>query len=166
MKVRGYDRGTPVLLELVEVQPGQYLERVTADAFESMNEAYKIEVAQQYWACEYGLQLNSGYRSFKHQQQLYDEWERWRTWNVGGRKGDEPLPRRKFRPSAPGYSEHHTGEAADINRSHDDPDGAGPLLGPTDQWLTKRGPDFGFHRTVRGERWHFRHLQEEAEDGA
>ena len=133
MKVRGYDKGKTVAIEVMEVSPGKYLQVDAARAFIRMRDAaVKSSIT---------LKLNSGWRNFAQQERLYDEW------HAKGEKGP--------RPARPGYSRHHMGLAADIGRSHDDPDGAGPLQGPTDKWLQAHAGEYGFTATVTGEPWHW-----------
>jgi LAS superfamily LD-carboxypeptidase LdcB len=138
--VTGYVNGVPVQIEIetIDIGGNVYLEHETAVAFRAMREA----------ASSVGIVLraNSGYRSFSHQKILYDQWL----------QGS-----RKCKPAKPGFSKHHTGRAVDINRSHDtDPDGAGPLLAPTDAWLLACAQNyFCFYKTIQGEPWHFEHIK-------
>ncbi len=132
MKVRGYDKGQPVMINVVEVAPGKFLQADTAEAFLRMQVAAKNDGIE--------LKPNSCWRSFAHQQLLWDQWEQ---------------GTRKLRPARPGYSRHHMGTAVDINRSHDDPDGSGPLPSKTDEWLRANAERFGFRNTVTKEPWHW-----------
>ena len=157
-----YERGVASSRELLEAQPArfigplgrvwaaQYLERKTAVAFAKMRRA----------ASRAGIELwiYSGWRSHQEQERLYREWERWHKWAMGGRSGPEPQPARRLRPASPGWSLHESGMAADLLRSHDDPDGGGPMLGITDTWLAEHAREFGFARTVAAELWHWQRV--------
>jgi D-alanyl-D-alanine carboxypeptidase len=138
-----YVRGVPSRAYLVEIQPEgnkllgskhppQYLDKYAAHAWMLMCRAARGD----------GLELAaySAYRSHSHQQRLFKQWE----------EGT-----RKLRPATPGWSRHESGRAVDILRSHDDPDGRGPLIGPTDEWLRLNARKFGFYRTVPSELWHY-----------
>jgi LAS superfamily LD-carboxypeptidase LdcB len=132
-----YVFGVPSRAQLVEIQPGQYLARDAAMAFAKMHHAAAADGIV--------LKIRSGWRSHEHQARLRGEWER----------GE-----RKLRPMRPGWSLHESGKAADILRSHDDPDAGGPLVGPTDKWLKTNARRFGFCRTVPAELWHWEYLGE------
>lgn len=138
-----YVRGVPSKSYLVEVQPEghpllgpnhppQYLSHKAAHHWVLMRRAAKLDGIE--------LAAYSAYRSHEHQQRLWHQWE---------------MGRRKLRPAKPGWSRHESGNAVDILRSHDDPDGGGPLVGPTDEWLREHAAEFGYHRTVPGELWHW-----------
>lgn len=120
--VVGYRNGKAVELEVTEVD-GVRVEVGTAAAFVAMRDA----------AGEDGvyLQVWSGFRSHDHQARLYDDW-------MAG--VSNPAAR-------PGYSNHPSGRALDIN-----------LLGvppETFAWLVKNASRFGFRRTVAKEPWHW-----------
>lgn len=138
-----YVRGVPAKQYLVQVQPEgarwlgakhppQYLEKYTAHHWILMKRAAKDDGID--------LVIYSAYRSHEHQQRLFDQWQD---------------GKRHLRPSKPGWSRHESGRAVDILRSHDDPDGGGPEVGPTDKWLEKNARDYGFYRTVPAELWHW-----------
>lgn len=78
------------------------------------------------------LRIRSGFRSHAKQKQLYKQY----------RRGQGHLAAR------PGYSNHESGRALDIYI--------------TDyrvlEWLQKHGAEYGFHRTVPGEAWHWEYL--------
>jgi LAS superfamily LD-carboxypeptidase LdcB len=120
--VVGYRNGKPIELQVTEVD-GVVIEVTTARAFVVMRDA----------AAEAGVYLQpwSGFRSHERQKELHDDWKA----GVGN-------------PAAkPGYSNHQTGRAIDIN-----------LLGvpkETFAWLTKNAARFGFRRTVASEPWHW-----------
>lgn len=121
--VTGYRNGKPIELEVTEVD-GALVEVATARAFLAMREAAAD-------AEGVVLQVWSGFRSNENQARLYDEWKA----GVGN-----PAAR-------PGYSNHQSGRALDIN-----------LLGvppETFAWLLKNAGRFGFRRTVAKEPWHW-----------
>ena len=74
------------------------------------------------------LHIRSGFRSQKKQKSL------WQLF----RRGDGHLAAR------PGFSNHQSGKALDI-----------VIDDRTFGWLVDHAPRFGFHRTVRGEAWHW-----------
>ena len=75
------------------------------------------------------LRIRSGFRSHAKQKRLYKKYQR----------GQGHLAAR------PGFSNHESGRALDIYI--------------TDyrvlEWLMKHGAEYGFHRTVPGEAWHW-----------
>ena len=78
------------------------------------------------------LRIRSGFRSHEKQKRLYKEYQR----------GEGHLAAR------PGYSNHESGRALDIYI--------------TDyrvfEWLKQHASEYGFHRTVPGEAWHWEYL--------
>jgi LAS superfamily LD-carboxypeptidase LdcB len=78
------------------------------------------------------LRIRSGFRSFEKQKRLYKKYVR----------GEGNLAAR------PGYSNHESGRALDIYI--------------TDyrvlEWLEHHAAEYGFHRTVPGEAWHWEYL--------
>jgi LAS superfamily LD-carboxypeptidase LdcB len=78
------------------------------------------------------LRIRSGFRSHAKQKQLYKAYVRGRG-HLAAR---------------PGFSNHESGRALDIYI--------------TDyrvlEWLEKHAADYGFHRTVPGEAWHWEYL--------
>jgi LAS superfamily LD-carboxypeptidase LdcB len=120
--VDGYRNGKRIELQVTDVD-GVYVEVKTATAFVAMRDA----------AAEDGVELVvwSGFRSNERQKELYDDW-----------KAGYGNPAAK-----PGYSNHQSGRAIDIN-----------LLGvppETYAWLLKHAGRFGFKRTVPKEPWHW-----------
>lgn len=120
--VVGYRNGKPMKLEVTEVD-GVLVEVKTARAFIAMRDA----------AAEDGVELVvwSGFRSHERQAELYAEW-----------KAGHGNP-----AARPGYSNHQSGRALDIN-----------LLGvppETYAWLLENASRFGFRRTVPKEPWHW-----------
>ncbi|MEP6903307.1 MAG: M15 family metallopeptidase [Actinomycetota bacterium] len=85
------------------------------------------------------LAVESGFRTFQHQEQLYDLFI-----NHGGNKAAKP-----------GRSNHQHGQAFDLNTLGFDGT-------PMYDWLKKNAPKLGFVRTVPGEHWHWEYLPAEA----
>ena len=77
------------------------------------------------------LAIRSGYRTHAKQKKLYKQY----------RNGVGNLA------AKPGFSVHESGRALDIVMSD-----------KTYGWLVAHARDFGFHRTVRGEPWHWEYL--------
>jgi LAS superfamily LD-carboxypeptidase LdcB len=140
-------RGVPARAKLVEIQPckviplfsqrawpAQYLERDAATDFVAMREAAEKDGVE--------LLVYSAFRTMAEQGRLFREWQ---------------AGKRKLRPATPGKSTHQSGKSVDIQRSHDDPDGGGPLRGKTDLWLEANAARFNFHNDVKGEPWHWTH---------
>ncbi len=120
--VVGYRNGKRIELEVTEVD-GVPVEVSTARAFLAMQDAADQDGVY--------LQAWSGFRSNERQAELYKAWKA----GVGN-------------PAAkPGYSNHQSGRAIDIN-----------LLGvpkATYAWLLKNAARYGFRRTVASEPWHW-----------
>lgn len=140
MKAKGYHAGLPADVELADIDDkGHMLREDAAMAFIHMRDSAKREA---------GLTLivNTAFRTSEHQQTLWNKYIRaCAAWENGGRKGDKPTP-----AARPGYSNHQSGIAVDINRSHD--------AGATDMWLAENAARFGFRRTVASEKWHWEYL--------
>lgn len=82
------------------------------------------------------VRLNSGFRTFAEQQELWDA---------------NPNPAQVARP---GRSNHQSGIAIDID--------TGSFQSPLYRWMKDHGPDHGFIRTVSGEHWHWEHRPADA----
>jgi len=78
------------------------------------------------------LAVRSGFRSHAKQARLYRQYRRG-TGNLAAR---------------PGYSQHESGRALDLVVTREQ----------TYQWLIAHANAFGFHRTVRGEPWHWEYV--------
>jgi D-alanyl-D-alanine carboxypeptidase len=145
LKVSGYDKGTPVMIDVVPIDSFlHYLQKEAAEAFLKMRDAAEDNGIT--------LKVNSAWRSNGHQQKLQDLYEkRLEEWA----RRNEPRGQRPLRPARPGWSKHQMGLAVDIGRSHDDPDGSGPKKGPTDIWLEANAHKYGFKKTVPKELWHW-----------
>jgi LAS superfamily LD-carboxypeptidase LdcB len=78
------------------------------------------------------LSIRSGYRTHAKQKKLYKQY----------RHGEGNLAAR------PGFSQHENGRALDLVITQE----------KTYVWLIAHANQFGFHRTVRGEPWHWEYL--------
>jgi hypothetical protein len=88
-----------------------------------------------------GLSIESGFRTYRHQEILRDRYE-----HHNGNKAAKP-----------GRSDHQHGQAFDLNTLPKKYDGD-----PIYDWLKVNGPALGFIRTVSGEPWHWEYLPSEA----
>ena len=78
------------------------------------------------------LSIRSGYRTHAKQKKLYKQY----------RRGEGNLA------AKPGFSQHENGRALDLVITQE----------KTYLWLIAHANQFGFHRTVRGEPWHWEYL--------
>lgn len=116
----GYSRGTPTQICVVTVD-GKLVEYRTAEAFQAMRAA----------AARDGVRITivSGYRTMDQQRYLYNLY----------------LSGRGNLAARPGYSNHQSGLALDLNTSS----------GGVYSWLNNNASRFGFRRTVPSEPWHW-----------
>ena len=116
----GYSRGRPTQICVVTVD-GKLVEYRTAEAFQAMRAA----------AARDGVRISivSGFRTMDQQRYLYNLY----------------LSGRGNLAARPGYSNHQSGLALDLNTS------SGGVL----NWLNRNGARFGFRRTVPSENWHW-----------
>lgn len=128
-KTTGYVAGAKTSLRITEIN-GKDVEVRTAKAFRTMAKA----------ASKHGvdLRIRSGFRSYAKQARLYKQY----------RKGQGNLA------APPGYSNHESGRALDLNVSDH----------KAFDWLQSHGATYGFHRTVPGEAWHWEYLGDEDKD--
>ena len=119
----GYRSGTPFTITLVTVD-GHPVERNTANAFSVMADA----------AARSGIQIrvNDGFRTPQEQQYFYNCYVSCSCNSCNT-------------AAAPGYSNHQSGSALDLNTS----------AGGVYAWLSANGANYGFHRTVPSEAWHW-----------
>ncbi len=119
----GYTSGKSFKIKVVTVD-GKHVEWKTANAYLRMAKA----------AAKSGVQIRvvSGFRTMAEQQHLYNCYTSCscNSCNLA---------------ATPGYSNHQSGHAMDLNTSS-----PGVL-----SWLTKHGGSYGFKRTVPGESWHW-----------
>lgn len=124
--------GTKILVNIVG--NGGEMEQIT---YESLKPYFALRDA----AAEVNLQLcvESGFRTYRHQEKLYDLYRRGRG-NLAAK---------------PGRSNHQHGQAFDFNTLGYDGT-------PMYDWLKRNAPRFGFLRTVNGEHWHWEYLPTQA----
>lgn len=117
---QGYNRGTPTNICVVTVD-GKLVEYRTAEAFQAM----RADAARS------GVRISivSGFRTMDQQRYLYNLY----------------LSGRGNLAARPGYSNHQSGLALDLNTSS-----SGVL-----NWLNNNGSRYGFRRTVPSEAWHW-----------
>ncbi len=119
----GYDNGKPFPITVVHVD-GQPVEVATANAYYVMAKA----------AEESGVHIKvvSGFRTYAEQQYLYNCYVHCNcnSCNLAAK---------------PGYSNHQSGHALDLNTS----------TASVFNWLTAHGAGYGFKRTVPSEAWHW-----------
>jgi D-alanyl-D-alanine carboxypeptidase len=152
MMAKAYIKGVPGMVAVVTISHTRggvemLLVPEAAQAWERMCAAAEAD-----GICLYA---NSAWRSYEHQQRLFDRWSSaLSAWSRDPRPESEKGTRPP-RPAEPGRSLHHNGICVDINRSHD-PDGAGPRV-PADivAWLHDNAHRFGFVANVPGEGWHY-----------
>jgi LAS superfamily LD-carboxypeptidase LdcB len=119
-KATGYRRGKAFTICVTSVD-GKLVEVNTARSYLKMKAAAKKSGVYLY--------VVSGFRTMAKQRELY------RLYKQG--KGNLAAP--------PGYSNHQSGKALDLNTS-----AKGVYY-----WLTKHGSAYGFRRTVPSEKWHW-----------
>ena len=118
----GYTNGNPFSITLVTVD-GNPVEIGTANAFLTMAQAANGAGIE--------LRINSGFRTMAEQEYVYGCYINCNCNDCN-------------KAASPGYSNHQSGHALDINT------GGGAL-----NWLNAHGGEFGFERTVPGESWHW-----------
>jgi LAS superfamily LD-carboxypeptidase LdcB len=124
-RATGYRRGKAFTICLTTID-GKYVEVNTARAFLRMRKAAR--------AAGVRIHINSGFRSMAQQRYLY---HCYKTKKCNG--GHLAAP--------PGYSNHQSGHALDLNTS----------ASHVYSWLSNHGRAYGFRRTVPSERWHWEH---------
>lgn len=118
----GYRAGRAISICVTTVD-GKLVEYRTAAAYLRMKAAAR--------RAGVGLYIVSGFRTMERQRELYNCWvRRVPGCNLAAR---------------PGYSNHQSGLALDLNTSS----------GGVYRWLTAHGREYGFRRTVPSEAWHW-----------
>jgi len=119
----GYVRGERFSIDVVTVQ-GKPVEVATANAYLAMANAAEADGVN--------IRIISGFRTMEQQRYLYNCYTSCscNSCNLAAR---------------PGYSNHQSGHALDLNTS------TGSVL----RWLGRNGGRFGFARTVPSEDWHW-----------
>lgn len=120
---QGYSAGKPLAITAVTVD-GKFVEEHTADAYYVMAQAAQKD----------GINLHvvSGFRSMSQQQYLYHCYT---SCSCNGCN----------LAAKPGYSNHQSGHALDLNTSSPG----------VYHWLSLHGGHYGFKRTVPSEAWHW-----------
>jgi hypothetical protein len=118
----GYRRGVAFRICVVTVD-GKPVEQGTAAAYLRMQAAAR--------RAGVSIRVVSGFRTMEEQRRLYA------LYKAG--RGNLAAP--------PGYSNHQSGHALDLNTS------AAGVYG----WLTRHAGAYGFRRTVPSEKWHWEH---------
>ncbi len=124
-RATGYRSGKAFTICLTTVD-GKYVEVNTARAFVRMRTAARRSGVR--------LHVVSGFRSMAQQRYLYHCYKT-RSCNHGNLA------------APPGYSNHQSGHALDLNTS------SSGVYG----WLASHGRAYAFRRTVPSERWHWEH---------
>jgi D-alanyl-D-alanine carboxypeptidase len=124
-RATGYRSGKAFTICLTTID-GKYVEVNTARAYLRMRKAARKSGV--------GIRIVSGFRSMAQQRYLY---HCYKTRSCNG--GNLAAP--------PGYSNHQSGHALDLNTS----------AGGVYSWLANHGRTYGFRRTVPSEKWHWEH---------
>ena len=121
----GYSAGKKTNICVTSID-GHYVEVNTARAYLRMRKA----------ARDVGVTMHvvSGFRTMAEQRYLYGCYKSKRC--NGGNLA-----------AVPGYSNHQSGHALDLNTS----------AGGVYSWLASHGHSYGFRRTVPSEKWHWEH---------
>ncbi|PCC74496.1 MYXO-CTERM domain-containing protein [Nannocystis exedens] len=122
-KDTGYTNGNPFEITVVHID-GRPVEKSTANAYWVMREAAAADGVD--------MHINSGFRTMAEQEYLYGCYVNCNCNNCN-------------LAAKPGYSNHQSGHALDINT-------ATPGVY---NWLNAHGGAFGFTETVPGEPWHW-----------
>jgi hypothetical protein len=119
----GYRNGNPFPVTLINID-GMQVEKTTGNAFAVMQAAAAAQGV--------GIRINSGFRTPEEQAYLY-------ACYVNCNCNSCNLA------AAPGYSNHQSGTALDLNTANS----------AVFNWLNAHGAAYGFHRTVPSEAWHW-----------
>ncbi len=122
----GYRSGNAFTITVVTAD-GYPVEKNTANAYAVMQAAAARDGV--------GIRINSGFRTQQEQQYLYSCY---RNCNCNSCN----------LAAAPGYSNHQSGSALDLNTS----------VGAVFNWLNAHGGAYGFARTVPSEPWHWEYM--------
>ena len=123
----GFVDGVPIPLSVVTID-GKPVEAATAEAFRAMRQAAAANGVR--------LQVVSGFRTMDEQRTLYRCYLE-KNCNNGNLA------------AKPGYSNHQSGQALDLNSKR-----AGVLA-----WLRSHASEFGFFETIESEPWHWEFIQ-------
>lgn len=141
--VNGYIAGVAHKIELFPLGEGFYLAKEAAQAFIAMRDAAKADGIK--------LRVNSAFRTNEKQTKLRAAYDKaMELYRLG--KGPQPAP-----VNRPGWSNHQSGNAVDINRAPGDRPDTDVPDSPIDNWLAANGTKFGFRRDPR-EPWHWNYI--------
>ena len=137
---------------------GEQLSPEAADAFQRMAQAAAKE--------KITLVLNSGYRDYNHQEQLFTKHKE--RYLLQGYDEEKAQATARTVVAPPGGSEHQTGYAADITASDYTSADTGFADTKAHAWLVRYAPDYGFierypekRQAATGviyEPWHWRYV--------
>lgn len=133
-RVLGYKKGVPIPIEVAEIAPGLVLRKDAAAAFLRMQSAALKDGVR--------IKANTAFRSNEYQAEL---------WELSQRTDAAAIAEKKRRGvtgvvAKPGFSNHQSGEAVDIDTTSD------PRVYP---WLALNAKKYGFKSTVPTEKWHW-----------
>lgn len=107
------------------------------------------------------LWISSAYRSPEKQQELFEQ--EIKNYSKGGVSEVEAIAKAEQSVARPGYSEHNTGLALDLNGVKENFGGT-----PASNWLEEHAPDYGFIlrfprdkqeiTKIKYEAWHYRYV--------
>ena len=127
----GWRHGRVVSLDLVDIGDGRMLHRPAAAAFIAMRLAAKADGVD--------IVATQAFRSIMAQTQLFRDYEE----ALAAGKKHAVVAR-------PGWSNHQCGTTVDIETQG--------IHEPAYEWMCRRAHEFGFHRTVESECWHWEYL--------
>lgn len=125
-----YKSGIPGFKILLSIGEGHFMDPAAALSFRNMKKAAARDGVK--------LSVNSSYRTFAKQFAL---------WSSRLVTGGPPTAK-------PGFSNHQSGTAVDINVGMSMEDLAAGRTTPAFRWLAAHAAAFGFKRTVAVEPWH------------
>ena len=127
----GWRHGRVVSLDLQPIGDGLMLHKPAADAYIAMRLAAKADGVD--------IVATQAWRSMLKQTHLHDDYQ-------AALAAGKP----HALVAKPGWSNHQGGTAVDIETQ-------GPHE-PAYDWMVRRAHEFGWHRTVESERWHWEWL--------
>lgn len=142
MLADGWTQGEKRVIALWPIDATNYLQKDAAAYFLAMKESAK--------ASGLDLFVNSAWRSHEKQTALYKQYQLDLTAYLKKQRPTKPSI-----VARPGFSNHESGVAVDINRAPGDNLATPEPDSPTDKWLNANAAQFGFKRTVPSEAWHW-----------
>lgn len=142
MKATGYTQGNAFEIELCSIGASHSLRKDAAAYFLLMRLAAK----------EAGVDLvvNSSFRSNESQERLRAIYDKGMQEFKAGKRAHAPSI-----AARPGYSNHQSGVAVDINRAPGDDLSTPASDSPVDNWLNANAKYYKYKRTVPSEAWHW-----------